>query len=149
MSYASATKTLDKRLTTVVKIDAESCNLTHATEPCIASGANKCFNTFGTCQDKPALKEKGNYGTVLLEFSALATASTLYLKDVDESLIAGDIFTLPSSSKQHRVITVDAYDSSANTATVTLNSAIDTFEAANGALTFVSTASTNQYVFCG
>jgi hypothetical protein len=38
---------------TVVEIDLDYCARTYGVAPCTATFATKCFNTFGTCRDKP------------------------------------------------------------------------------------------------
>lgn len=35
----------------LVQIDQDFCSLTYGVSPCTASGSQKCFNTFATCQD--------------------------------------------------------------------------------------------------
>lgn len=38
---------------TVLEIDVDRCANTYGVAPCTAAGTEKCYNTFGTCQDKP------------------------------------------------------------------------------------------------
>lgn len=55
MGFLTESKTQGRTPVQIVELDFDSCSLTYGTSPCTASigmtGADKCYNTFGTCQD--------------------------------------------------------------------------------------------------
>ena len=56
MSYDDAKKDFVKEKFWVIELDLDACNLVYGTLPCTAAvgvtGAQKCFNTADTCQDR-------------------------------------------------------------------------------------------------
>lgn len=55
MTYATLKAGLNRRPVVVVEVDADSCSNTYGSSPCTAAkgttGSQKCYNTYGTCQD--------------------------------------------------------------------------------------------------
>lgn len=51
MSYDDVKQELGKTPIYIVELDLDYCQNTYGVSPCMASGADKCFNTFKTCQD--------------------------------------------------------------------------------------------------
>lgn len=55
MSFLDEAKKTGRNPINIVEIDLDTCSLSYGVSPCAASigttGADKCYNTFGTCQD--------------------------------------------------------------------------------------------------
>jgi len=55
MAFIDEAKTQGRTPIQIVELDLDSCSLTYGTSPCTAAigvtGEDKCYNTFGTCQD--------------------------------------------------------------------------------------------------
>jgi hypothetical protein len=53
MTWDAERKKLGRSPCTVVEIDLDFCSRTYGVAPCTATAADKCYNTFKTCRDKP------------------------------------------------------------------------------------------------
>lgn len=85
-----------KRHINIVEIELDKCTLTHGIAPCKATetGDDKCFNTFGTCNDLVNYTVGADTGLVRIDVNDAANTFTLNTGNfVDLGFKVGDEFT--------------------------------------------------------
>lgn len=71
MTYDGQRGSFSREHIYIVEIDLDYCPLTHGTAPCTATetGDDKCFNTFGTCNDLPNYRAKASTQGIAVRFA--------------------------------------------------------------------------------
>jgi len=83
MSYDGQKVKIGREPVYIIELELTSCANTFSISPCTASGAagTECFNTFGTCQDKP------NFTTTTKKYRFSSTRLDLSQSDGDAPTI--------------------------------------------------------------